>query len=74
MASVDLIDYQVGSRKFPNCEVGREKEMILSKSIGRSEVSSSQQGSLIGGDSCGLADHVNADDENLNTSITNEEN
>jgi hypothetical protein len=52
--------------------VGREKEMMLSKSIESSEVSSGQQGPLIGGYSCGFADHVNEDDEKLNTSITKE--
>jgi hypothetical protein len=33
MGLVDLIDYEVGSRKFPNCQVGREKEMRLSESL-----------------------------------------
>jgi hypothetical protein len=43
----DLIDCQVGSRKFPICQVGREKEMRLSESLGSSEVSSCQQGVLM---------------------------
>jgi hypothetical protein len=73
MGSVDLIDCQVGSREFPNFQVGREKEMRLSESLRSSEVSSCQQGVLIDGDSCGFADHVNEDDEKLNTSITKEE-
>jgi hypothetical protein len=47
MGSLDLIDCQVGSRKFPNCQVGRGKEMRLSKSLKDSEVSSCQQGVLI---------------------------
>jgi hypothetical protein len=42
MGSVDLIDCQVDSRKFPNCQVGREKEMRLSESLESSEVSSCQ--------------------------------
>jgi hypothetical protein len=67
MGSVDLIDCQVGSRKFPNCQVGREKEMRLSESLRSSEVSSCQQGVLIDEDSCGFADHVNEDDEKLKT-------
>jgi hypothetical protein len=53
--------------------VGREKEMRLSESLRSSEVSSCQQGVLIDEDSCGFADHVNEDDEKLNTSITKEE-
>jgi hypothetical protein len=53
--------------------VGREKEMRLSKSLRSSEVSSGQQGVLIDEDSCGFVDHVNEDDEKLNTSITKEE-
>jgi hypothetical protein len=43
----DLIDCQVGSRKFPISQVGREKEMRLSESLGSSEVSSCQQGVLM---------------------------
>ena len=35
--------------------------------------SSYQQGVLIDGDSCGFANHVNEDDEKLNTPITTEE-
>ena len=38
----DLTDCQVGSRKFQIFQVGREKEMRLSKSIGISEVISYQ--------------------------------
>jgi hypothetical protein len=40
MGSVDLIDYQVGSREIPNCQVDREKEMRLSESIESSKVGS----------------------------------
>jgi hypothetical protein len=47
VGSLDLIDYQVGSRKFPICQVGREKEMRLFESLGISEVSSCQQGVLM---------------------------
>jgi hypothetical protein len=36
-------------------------------------VSSGQQGVLIGEDSCGFADHVNEDDEKLNTSTIQKE-
>jgi hypothetical protein len=43
----DLIDCQVGNRKFPICQVGREKEMRLFESLGSSEVSSCQQGVLM---------------------------
>jgi hypothetical protein len=46
MGSLDLIDYQVGSRKFPNCQVGRGKEMRLFESLMNSEESSDQQGVL----------------------------
>jgi hypothetical protein len=48
MGSWDLIDCQVGSRKFPNFQVGRGKEMRLSKSLMNSEESSYQQGVLTG--------------------------
>jgi hypothetical protein len=65
---VDLIDCQVGKSKFPNCQVGREKEMRLSESLESSEVSSCQQEVLIGEDSCGFADHVNEDDDKLKIS------
>jgi hypothetical protein len=47
MKSLDLIDYQVGKRKFPNCQVGRGKEMRPSESLMNSEESSYQQGVLI---------------------------
>jgi hypothetical protein len=67
MGSLDLIDCQVGSRKFPNCQVGRGKEMRLSESIIDSVESSCQQGVLIGEESCGFADHVNEDDDKLKT-------
>jgi hypothetical protein len=73
MGSIDLIDCQVGSRKFPNFQVGREKEMRLSKSLESSEVSSCQRGVLIGEDSCGFEDHVNEDDDNLKTFTIQEE-
>jgi hypothetical protein len=44
----DLIDCQVGSRKFPNFQVGKGKEMRLSESLMNSEESSYQQGVLTG--------------------------
>jgi hypothetical protein len=47
MGSNDLIDCQVGSRKFPICQVGREKEMRQFESLGSSKVSSCQQGVLM---------------------------
>jgi hypothetical protein len=65
MGSVDLIDCKVGSGKFPNFQVGKEKEMRLSKSIRSSEVSSCQKGAFINGYSCGFVDHVNKYDEKL---------
>jgi hypothetical protein len=73
MGSVDLIDYQVGRREVPNFQVGRGKEMRLSESLRSSEVGSGQQGVLIGEDSCGFVDHVNEDDEKLNTLTIKEE-
>jgi hypothetical protein len=73
MGSVDLIDYQVGRREIPNFQVGRGKEMRLSESLRILEVSSCQQGVMIGEDSCGFADHVNEDDEKLNTLTIQEE-
>jgi hypothetical protein len=47
--------------------------MRLSESLQSLEVSSGQQGVLIGEGSCGFADHVNEDDENLNTLTVQEE-
>jgi hypothetical protein len=47
MGSLDLIDCQEGSRKFPNFQVGRGKELSLSESLGSLEVISCQQGVLI---------------------------
>jgi hypothetical protein len=41
-SSSDLTDCQVGSRKFPFFQVGREKEMSLFESLGSSEVISCQ--------------------------------
>jgi hypothetical protein len=73
MGLIDLIDCQVGSREFPNFQVGREKEMRLSESLWSSEVSSCQQGVMIGEDSCGFVDHVNEYDEKLNTLTIQEE-
>jgi hypothetical protein len=71
--SIDLIDYQVGNRKFPSCQVGREKEVRLSESLRSSKVSSCQRGVLIDGDSCGLEDHVNEDGDKLKTFTIHEE-
>jgi hypothetical protein len=48
MGSLDLMDCQVGNRKFPNCQVGKGKEMRLSESLMNSEESSDQQGVLTG--------------------------
>jgi hypothetical protein len=73
MGSVDLIDFQVGNKKLLNFQVSKEKEMRLSKGLRGSGMSSGYQGVLIYEDSCGFVDHVNEDNENLNTSITKEE-
>jgi hypothetical protein len=73
MGSVDIIDCLVCGRKFPNCQVGRGKEMRLSESLRSSEVGSCQQGVLIGEGSCGVADHVNEDDDKLKTFTIQEE-
>jgi hypothetical protein len=43
MGSLDLIGFQVSSRKFPNFQVGRGKEMRLSESFTNSVESSYQQ-------------------------------
>jgi hypothetical protein len=67
MGSDDLIDCQVCNRKFPNCQVGRGKKVILSESLRDSGVSSGQQGVLISEDSCGFVDHVNEYDDKLKT-------
>jgi hypothetical protein len=73
MGLIDLIDCKVGRREIPNCQVGRGKEMRMSKSPRSSEVSSYQQGVMIGEDSCGFLDHVNEYDEKLNTLTIQEE-
>jgi hypothetical protein len=43
MGSLDLIGFQVSSRKFPNFQVGKGKEMRLSESFTNSVESSYQQ-------------------------------
>jgi hypothetical protein len=73
MGSFDLIEFQVGSRKFPYCQVGREKEMRLSESLRISKESSCQEGVMIDEDSCGFVDHVNEYDEKLNNITIQEE-
>jgi hypothetical protein len=64
--SGNLIDCQVGREKIPSCQVGKGQDM-------NSIESSYQQGVLIDEDSCGFLDHVNEDDEKLNTPIATEE-
>jgi hypothetical protein len=75
--SVDLINYQEVRGDIPIFQVGKGEEMSSSES-------SCQQGVLTDGkeseerphpyeDSCGIAIHMNEDDEKLNTSITKEE-
>jgi hypothetical protein len=75
--SVDLIDCQEGRGDIAIFQVGKGEKMSSAKS-------SFQQGALTDGkeakerphpyeDSCGIARHVNEDDEKLNTSITKEE-
>ena len=48
MGSTDLIDCQVGRRKFPNFHMGKGKEVRLSESLMNSEESSDQEGVLTG--------------------------
>jgi hypothetical protein len=43
----DLRDFLEGREEIPNCQMGRGKEVRLSKSLRRSEVSSCQQGVLM---------------------------
>jgi hypothetical protein len=69
----DLIDCQEGNKKFPICQVGMGTEMRVSESLMNSEVSSYQQGMLIGADSYGSSNHVNEDDDKLKTCIIQEE-
>jgi hypothetical protein len=74
MISVDLIDFQENRREeTPSRQVGKENEGRLSESIRSSGVSSGHQGVLIGEDSYGFVDHVNEDDEKLNTLPIQEE-
>jgi hypothetical protein len=47
--------------------LGKGEEMRLSESIRDSGVSSGQQGVLRSEDSCGFVDHVNEDDDKLET-------
>jgi hypothetical protein len=67
MRLVDLIDCQVGRREVPNCQVGKGRKVRLSESLRRSKVSSYKKGVLMDEYSCGFADHMNEDDEKLNT-------
>ena len=69
----DLIDCQVGSRKFPNFQVGKGRKVRLFEILRSSEVSSFQQEALIGEDSCGFVDNVTEYNENLNTLTIQEE-
>jgi hypothetical protein len=64
---------EVSRREVPNFQVGKGRKVRLSESLRSSEVSSFQQEALIGEDSCGFADHVNEDDEKLNTSTIKKE-
>jgi hypothetical protein len=64
--SLDLIDFHGGRREIPYRQVGEGEEM-------KSVESSYQEGVLIDEHSCGFADQVNEDDENLNTPIEAEE-
>jgi hypothetical protein len=80
----DLINFQEGRKEKSYFQEGKEK-MRLSKSLRNSEESSYQQGVLteeereVGEkpheheDSCGVASHMNEDDEKLNTSTLKEE-
>jgi len=79
-----IIDYEEGRSETLGFHVGKENEMRLSESLKNSEESSYQQGMLTSGreeeershlyeDSCGFVDHVNEDDEKLNTSTVKEE-
>jgi hypothetical protein len=64
--SLDLIDFHGGRREISYLQVGKGEEMNSVKS-------SYQKGVLIDEHSCGFADHVNEDDEKLNTPIAAEE-
>jgi hypothetical protein len=64
--SLDIIDCQGGRGGILDHQVGKGEEM-------NSAENSYQQGVLIDEDSCGFADHVNEDDEKLNTPIAVEE-
>jgi hypothetical protein len=70
--SIDLINFQEGRGETPIFQVGKGEEMSSTES-------SCQQGVLTDGkeaeerphpyeDSCGVTNHVNEDDEKLNTS------
>jgi hypothetical protein len=70
----DLIDFQESrGEETPSCQVGEENEGRLSESLMNSAESSYQQGVLIGEDSYGFAEHVNEDDEKLDTLTIQEE-
>jgi hypothetical protein len=81
---VDIIDCQEGRGEILYFPVGKGSRMGLSKNLKSSEENSHQQGMLIGGreaeerphlyeDSCGFVEHVNEDDEKLNTPTIKEE-
>jgi hypothetical protein len=69
----DIIDCQESRGEILDCQVGKGIRMRLFESLRSSEVSLGQQGVLIDEDSCGFVDHVNEDDEKLNTSTIKEE-
>jgi hypothetical protein len=64
--SLDLIDLYGGRREIPYRQVGEGEEM-------NSVESSYQEGVFIDEHSSGFADHLNEDDEKLNTPIAAEE-
>jgi hypothetical protein len=73
--SVDLINCQVGRGDIPNFQVGKGEEMS-SAEISRQRVLTDEEEAeerpLSDGDSRGIVDHVNEDDEKLKTSTVNE--
>jgi hypothetical protein len=73
ISTEDLIDCQESRGEILYFQVGKGIRIRLSESLRSSEVSSDQQGVLIDEYSCGFADHVNEDDEKLNTSTIREE-
>ena len=72
---MDLINFQVGRGDIPNFQVGKGEEMSSTEISWKRVLTDEEEAEEIPlsyGDSCGIVDHVNEDDEKLKTSTVKE--